>query len=362
MTEPATVSRRTALLVLNYNAMRYMDDCLTSLQRQTCAQYEIFVIDNASSDGSADYVAARFPQVRMIRNQVNLGVGGGFNPGIRQALAEGFDYIALFNPDIQLDPAWLAESVATLERHPQAWICASMSRDAEGKLVDSAGGTIQNLLAGLFVGYLGGKCVDDLPPAQRTCEFPVFFGLLTAMLVRRDAFERCGLLAEEFFMYFEDIDFSWRVLLAGGEVWCNPRATLRHVGHGTTKTRAIELHILTKTEGNLLATYWRNLSVGTLLLVLPFLIAIRLAGAGLYLFVSPRIAWGKFRAVLLALAAALGGQHRCARAQVQALRVRRDAEVFRMNPQPLVSFVAPLRTGVAWLRGVGSTYRKAGST
>jgi len=361
MTEPVTVPGRTALLVLNYNAMRYIGDCIDGLQCQTCTNHEIIVIDNASTDGSAEYVATRYPHVRLLRQSENLGVGAGFNAGIRLALAEGFAYIALFNPDIRLDPAWLAETMATFERQPQAQICASMSLEADGKHVDSAGGAILNLQSGIFGGYMGGVGVEDLPPDLRKLDFPVFFGLLTAMLVRREAFERCGLLAEDFFMYFEDIDFSWRVLLAGGEIWCNPNATLRHVGHGTTKTRAIELRILTKTEGNLLATYWRNMSIGTLVWVLPCLVVTRLAGAGLYVVVSPRIAWGKFRAVLLALAAALGGRHRRARAQAQALRMRRDVDVLRVNPLPLRAFAMPLRFCRGWLRGVGAAYRKAGS-
>lgn len=356
----ATDTGRAALLVLNYNALRFVDDCYASLSRQTYGRYEILLLDNASQDGSADRVAARFPQVRVIRNGANLGVGGGFNPGIRLALEEGFDYIALLNPDICLDPAWLSECVASLERHPQAGICASQSLEADGTRIDSAGGAIYNLPAGVFGGCRGGWSVADLSDAERNEDFPVFFGLLTAMLVRRQAFERCGLLAEEFFMYFEDIDFSWRVLLSGSEIWCAPRALLRHVGHGTTKSRAIELRILTQTEGNLLATLWRNLSVSSLAWVLPCLVLIRLAGSGLYLFISPRMAWGKFRAVWIALGAAIAGKHRAARAQAQSLRVRRDAEVLRLNPMPLVSFGTPLRQCGAWLRAVRSAYRQAG--
>lgn len=359
MTKQSTVLERTALLVLNYNAARYLDDCIASLLSQTCEQHEVILIDNASTDGSAERIAVQFPQVRIIWNKANLGIGGGFNPGIRKALAEEFDYVALLNPDIRLDPMWLAESLSTLRRNPQAQICASMSLDMSGKIIDSAGGTVLNLMGGIFGGYLGGRYYNELPPDLRERDFRVFFGLLTAMLVRREAFERCGLLDEDFFMYFEDIDFSWRVLLSGGEIWCNPRAMLRHVGHGTTKTQAIQLYILTNSEENLLATYWRNLSALTLFWILPILITMRLAGAGLYLFVSPRLAWGKFNAVLHALTVALSGRHRFARAQAQALRIRRDSEVLSMNP---LSAGIPFRLCGAWLRGVGSAYRKARSS
>lgn len=358
MINNAMQASRAALLVLNYNAIRFIGDCCASLLRQTYTNREIFLLDNDSHDGSVEYVARHFPHVRIIKNGANLGVGGGFNSGIRVAMEEGFDYIALFNPDIILAATWLEECVVAMQRHPQAGICASLSLEANGKCIDSAGGTIINLPAGVFGGFLGGVQVADLPAARRNEDFPVFFGLLTAMLVRRQAFERCGFLTESFFMYFEDIDFSWRVLLSGGEIWCAPRAMLHHVGHGTTKSRVIELKILSQTEGNLLATLWRNLGLGSLVWVLPWLVMIRLAGAVLYLFVSPRIAWGKIKAIWVALAAVLAGRHGAARAQAQALRVRRDAEIFEWNPQPLVSISMPFRLCRRWLLAVGSAYHK----
>jgi GT2 family glycosyltransferase len=318
----------------------------------------IFVIDNASVDDSLGCLS-NFPRVRLIRNADNIGVGAGFNVGIEQALNEGFDLIGLFNPDVCLAPTWLEEGAATLDRRPHADICASFSITRDGRHVDTAGGMILNLPAGVFGGYLGGTEVSKVPLHVREREFPVLFGLLTAMLVRGAAFKRLGFLEPSFFMYFEDIDFSWRVRLGGGEVWCNPLAVVHHEGHGSSKSKAIELKVLRRTETNLLCTCWRNLQPWTLAALLPCLIVIRLAGSLCYLPVSPRITLGKMQGVTSFLGWLFTTRKDGSRKQIQRLRKCSDLAVLRSNPGPLFSMRWPLRLAAKWLAAVRSAYRGA---
>ena len=92
---------RASLIIVNYNGRDDLDRCLQSLEEAGEADYELILVDNASSDGSADHVAAHYPQVRLIRSEVNLGFGAGNNLGAAQARGE---YLAFLNPDTTMEP------------------------------------------------------------------------------------------------------------------------------------------------------------------------------------------------------------------------------------------------------------------
>src|SRR5690606_24196886 len=107
-----------------YNGQKYLGDCLDSLQRLNFPreEYEIIVVDNASSDGSCEYVSTRYPDVVLVRSEKNLGFAGGCNLGIRHSTGE---YIVLLNNDTVVDPDWLKELVAVAESDPQHAIVGS---------------------------------------------------------------------------------------------------------------------------------------------------------------------------------------------------------------------------------------------
>ena len=159
-------------------------------------------------------------------------------------------------------------------------------------------------------------------------------------------------------MYFEDIDFSWRVLLGGGKILCNPQAVAYHYGHGSKPSKEISLKLLKQTELNLLATYFKNLSSLTFILILMPLLVIRILASLLYLPISPKITLAKISGICLFLVKLFSGKYREQRAFVSRLRKSTDSQVLSLNPTSLFSFTPLVSVMVRWFSLIGKVYNK----
>ena len=113
---------RCSIIIVNYNGRRYLDDCLDSLIHDLNQNDEIILVDNASSDGSVEHVAHKFPQVRVIRNDTNLGFSQGCNIGAQAATGH---YLAFLNPDTVVVEGWLDALINALQDTPQAGLATS---------------------------------------------------------------------------------------------------------------------------------------------------------------------------------------------------------------------------------------------
>jgi GT2 family glycosyltransferase len=128
---------RVAIIILNWNGRRFLEDCLTAVLAQTYPDYEVLLVDNGSDDGSAEWVAERFPSVCLIRNPTNLGFAVGNNQAIRASSSE---FIATLNNDTYVEPGWLAELVQVMESEPAVGSCASKILFADRPhVIDSTG-------------------------------------------------------------------------------------------------------------------------------------------------------------------------------------------------------------------------------
>ena len=333
---------KVALVVLNYNGRDFIKGCIDSLLAQDYHNFYIFIIDNCSKDKSVDFIKEQYrcslyPKIIIIENSKNFGIGKGFNDTIKK-LTKEFDYIGLFNSDIRVDKNWIKECVATFDKFNAAQVCASFILDWGGKTVDSAGGTIINFFAGVFGGFLGGIPIEKVPQEYKNQESRVFFGILTAMMVRSSAFEKFGFFDEDYFMYFEDIDFSWRVLIGGGKIYCNPKAIVYHYGHGSKPSKNLSLKLLKQTETNLLATYFKNLSYPSFFLVFIPLVLIRFIFSLFYLPISPKVTLSKISGIYLFFNKLLTGQYKEKRNNVSHIRKLNDWQVLMINPNFLFSF------------------------
>jgi GT2 family glycosyltransferase len=208
-----------SVVVLNWNGGRVIEECLISLQTQTYSPMEIIVVDNASTDSSADLIKTKFPHVRLIVNDRNLGFGGGNNVGIRASRGR---YIMVLNNDARLDPQCIEELRKSIEKDKRYGASASkILLDGERGLLDAAG--INIYMDGLSIGR------GRLERADRyQVEEEVFFASGCASLFRKEMLDDIGLFDEDFFAYADDTDMGWRAQLAGWRCIYNPKAIVYH--------------------------------------------------------------------------------------------------------------------------------------
>ena len=329
---------KIALIILNYNSRSHLPDLFSSLKSQTFKNFDTYLFDNASQDQSLTFVRQNYSWVKIVENKKNLGYGGGLYQAVEYLLQKKYDYFAFLNPDIRLAPDWLNQLFKTLRKDPKTAIVAPLSLSWDGKTVDCAGGSILNLAAGIFTGFLGGEKYQDIPSPFRLHPFPVFFGLTIATLFKKEVFLKYGSFDKDYFMYMVDNDLSWRLLLAGQKIICQPQALCYHRGHGSQKTRSLELKITGEAETNLLATYYKNLSLLNFLLLLPILTLFRLFFSLIYLPLSPALGLVKIKGILHFYINLLTLKYQKKRRFAQNLRQISDKKVLLQNPTPIFAF------------------------
>ena len=213
-------------IVLNYNGAELLDVVIPSLERQTYPNLSVILVDNGSSDGSADHARARWPQVRVGEIAQNVGVAGALNRGILESTTE---LVALLNNDIELEPDWLERLVAGLLQHPEAASASGkMLRFDERTVIDAAGDAMR------WSSACTNRGAGETDEGQYDAPRPVFSACAGAALYRRAAFDEVGLFDEDFFAYFEDIDWSLRAQLRRLGSWYEPAAVAYHKRGATT--------------------------------------------------------------------------------------------------------------------------------
>ncbi|RRR72966.1 MAG: glycosyltransferase family 2 protein [Candidatus Viridilinea halotolerans] len=214
---------RVAIIVLCYNGSSDTLACLASLRRSDYPQAQVVVLDNASQDDTPAKVREHFPEVLVIENGANLGFAAGNNVGLRYALAEGYDYALLLNNDTEVAPDFLSLLVAAAEADPQRGALGPMIYYYEAPTrIWSAGGQIDWQRG---VCSMAGEAEDV---GQYATPRDVDFVTGCALLMRRTALERAGLLDERFFMYFEESEWCVRVARAGMRIRFVPQARVWH--------------------------------------------------------------------------------------------------------------------------------------
>ena len=221
-----------SIIIVNYNGQRYLDDCLSSLRRQTYPRerWEVVLVDNGSSDGSLAHVRAHYPWVRLVPLHKNLGFAGGNNAGFRHCRGE---LIALLNNDTVVEPDWLDALVAVMREDPRIGGAASkILFRHQPSTINSAG---LNLYRDGRGGDRGFRQLDE---GQFDEPADVFGACGASVLLRRAMLEDVGLFDERFFMYCEDLDLAWRAHFRGWRFRYTPRSVVYHVHCGTSEERS----------------------------------------------------------------------------------------------------------------------------
>jgi len=217
------------VVVPNWNGKDSLRDCLVSLRAQSL-QAHVIVVDNGSADGSVALVEKNYPDVELVKHADNKGYAGGVNPGFRRAIETGADYVAAFNNDAAADKDWLKHLAGYLDKHPKAGIAACKVLSADGKRIDSTGD--QYSVWGLP--YPRGRGETDIDKYDSKTE--IFGASGAASLYRVSMLSEIGLLDEDFFAYYEDVDLSFRAQLASWKVAYVPAAVVYHHIGATSRT------------------------------------------------------------------------------------------------------------------------------
>lgn len=253
------MSPRVTVVIPNWNGVRFLELCLTSLRCQTYGDFETVLVDNGSTDASVEFTKQNFPEVRVVSLHDNRGFSVAVNAGIQASEAE---YVALLNNDTETHPGWLEALVRAAESHPEAGLLASKLVDFhDRRLLDGAGDALRRSGLPYRLGH------QELDRGQFERQAFVFSACAAAALYRRALFEDIGLFDEDFFAYCEDGDVSFRAQLAGHRCLYVPDAVVYHVGSASSggKRSPNATRLGTQNGVNLLvknlpaALVWRSL-------------------------------------------------------------------------------------------------------
>ena len=215
-----------SLIVVNWNGRAYLEGCLTSLLALDYPDFSVVVVDNASTDGSADVVRYAFPQVGLICSPVNLGYGAGANLALRTCSA---DFAVVLNTDIIVPPDWLAHLMAPLREDPTIGIAGCKMYYPDGRKIQHAGGYITPPQA--WPGHYG---LGEEDWGQVDALRDVDYVIGAALALRRRTWTQIGLFDKGYFLYYEDVDLCLRAWRAGERVVYVSDAWLTHLESATT--------------------------------------------------------------------------------------------------------------------------------
>ena len=216
-----------AILVLNYNGKSLLEECLSSVLASVTSRANVYLVDNGSTDGSVEYTRDRFPYVRTIILDHNLGFAKAYDDAVKQVSE---DIVIFLNNDVEVAKDWFEPLVAPLESESDERLAICGSKILfryDRKRVNHAGGTLLPIGGSIDIDFL---LLDRGEPAK-----PKFVGCVcgASMAVKRSVFLELGGFDEDFFVYSEDADFCWRAWLAGYKVMLIPRSLLYHKYGGT---------------------------------------------------------------------------------------------------------------------------------
>ena len=231
---------KLSVVIVSYNVCHYLGQCLDSVRTALQGiESEVFVVDNASIDDTLQVLPKRFQEVHFIANKENVGFARANNQAIRQATGQ---YVLLLNPDTVVAEHTLREAVSFMDEHPQAGGAGVMMHNGDGTVAPESRRAIPTpwVSALKMLGFTKRYYMSHLPWDQ-PAQIEVISGAFC--LLRHEALDQIGLLDEDFFMYGEDIDLSFRLLKGGWQNWYLPYEITHFKGRSTRKTDFRYVHI-----------------------------------------------------------------------------------------------------------------------
>jgi GT2 family glycosyltransferase len=250
---------KITIIIPNYNGKHFMEPCLASLDKQTCKDFRILVVDNASTDGSIEYMKEHYPDIRIIALDQNYGFSKAVNIGIRHSSTP---YVILLNNDTIVDPHFIEEMKKAIEVSPRIFsVSSKMIQMYHPDLIDSAGDLYTLIGWGVCRG--AGRPVSNYTKSDE-----IFSACAGASIYRRCVFNKIGYFDENHFAYLEDVDIGYRAKIYGYKNMYCPSALVQHVGSGTSGSKYNAFKVKLSARNNIYVNY-KNMPL--LFLILNFI-------------------------------------------------------------------------------------------
>lgn len=250
-----------SICIVNWNTRDLLRACLRSIETYPPDEpYEVIVVDNASTDGSAETVCREFPQVILLANSENRGYAGGNNQAMERARGE---FILLLNPDTEMHPDTLRNAIQYLRTHPEVGAIGAKQVFPDGRVQPSLRGFPTPM--SLFYELTG--LAKLFPNSRRFGAYRMSWfhydqeieadqPMGTFLMVRRAVLEQVGLMDEQFPLFFNDVDWCYRIKRAGWSIRFVPSVVITH--HGGASTRQVRLHAIRESHRGLEAYYRKH--------------------------------------------------------------------------------------------------------
>lgn len=220
-TSQSRLRAKVAVIVVGFNSRQFFEDCFSSLAKSLGQNGRIFLIDNNSTDDSVAWVKREFPNIEVIASKSNLGFARANNVAVGKAMKLGFRYIFLLNPDTIIDSNAIDRLLASADDQTVQQPLILLHQKKPTNLINTSG----NILHYLGMSYVGGYRQDYRRTAFQT-DLALASG--AAMWIPAAIIKKIGLFDDDFFMYHEDVDFSWRVRMAGFSIKLVSNALVWH--------------------------------------------------------------------------------------------------------------------------------------
>ena len=240
---------KLSVIIVSYKVKFYLEQCLLAVKKATAGiESEIYVVDNHSNDGSVEFIAERFPDINLISSNHNNGFSHANNIAIRQCSGE---YVLLLNPDTIVGERSIKEVLKFMDAHPKAGGVGVKMLNADGSCAKESRRGVPTVATSFY--KMTGLCAC-YPHSQRFAHY--YMGHLpwdksaqieiisgAFCMLRHTALDKIGLLDEDFFMYGEDVDLSYRLLKGGYENWYVPVEILHYKGESAHKSSFRYVHV-----------------------------------------------------------------------------------------------------------------------
>lgn len=282
--------KKITIVIVSYNVLDYLVPCIDSVHMATeQIDAEIVVVDNCSKDDTVNYLREHYPDVRLIPNKENVGFSRANNQAIRASASE---YVLLLNPDTFVYENTISSCVDFMDAHPQAGGVGVRMLTHDGNPAPESRRAIPTPWVAMLkmLGFSHRYYMSDLP-WDEPCQIEVVSGAYC--MLRRKALDQIGLLDEDYFMYGEDIDLSYRMIHGGWQNWYLPYDIIHYKGKSTQKSSFRYVHVFYQA---MLIFFRKHYSHLSFLLSLPIQAAIyfrallallQMMGRQLWRFVNP---------------------------------------------------------------------------